>query len=175
MRMKKVSSMVLVIALMVVCSVGNCFAGTLPENSVNSVPMCLTVNDVLTIDFTISEKIELTGSGESDELTVSDLVITNNSAMGQIELKSLEASSVDGWTLESMETDFVNMAANAKKIAVGYDDHDFVDGARTFADDELLINASTSENISLDAKTGPVTQNVFNYQVARIIATIAIN
>ena len=175
MRMKKVSSMVLVIALMVVCSVGTCFAGTLPDNSVNSVPMCLTVNDGLTIDFTISEKIELTGDGQTDDLSVSDLVITNNSSMGQIEVKTLEASAVDSWILESMDTDFVNMAANSKKIAVGYGEHDFADGAKTFADDELLINASSSKNIAFEAKTGPVTQNVFNYQVARMVATIAIN
>ena len=175
MRMRKVSSMVLVIALMVVCSMGTCFAGTLPENSVNSVPVCLTVENLLTIDFTISEKIDLTGDGLTDDLTVSDLVIANNSTMGQIELTSLEASAVDGWTLESADTDFVNMAADSKKIAVMYGEHDFAEGIRNFADDEFLIDASTSESIALDAKTGPVTKRVFNYQVARVIATIAIN
>ncbi len=175
MKRKRVSSIVLVIALALVCSVGTCFAGTLPADSANTVPVYLTVSGELTIDFTISEKITMTGTADSAVVDVSDLSITNNGTMGQIEVKKLEANTEAGWSIEDSDSDFVNMAANSKKIGLVYDDHDFADGAKNLAEDEVLVNASATENISFAGKTCPTTEEINDLKVANVVATVAIN
>jgi len=175
MKIKRVSSILLVIALGTVCSIGTSFAGTLPENAENTVPVYLTVNGGVTIDFTISESITMVGNPASADVTVSDLSITNNGSMGQIEVKKLEADTTDGWTIEDSESDFVNMKADSKKISLKYGQHDFVDGAKTFTEDEILIDASQTEALSFTGKTSPTTAALSNVQVASIVATVAIN
>lgn len=175
MKMKKVSSMLLVIALVLVCSIGTCFAGTLPEDSENTVPVYLTIDGDLTLDFTISEKITMYGEATTDVVNVSDLFITNNGTMGQIELKKLELSLEDGWSIEDSQNDFVNMASNSKKIGLVSDGHDFSDGAKIYANDELLVDVSSTRTVSFDGKTCPTTTEISNTKVASVIATIAIN
>lgn len=175
MKIKKVSSILLVIALTVVCSMGTCFAGTLPENSENSVPVYLTVSGEMSIDFTISEKINMTGNSDTAEVTVSDLSLTNNGTMGQIEVKKLEVVTEAGWGVEDSGADFPNMAADSKKISLTSDGHDFADGAKTFADDEVLVAVSDTETIAFEGKTSPTTGTINNTKVASVIATIGIN
>lgn len=175
MKTKKVSSILLVIALTVVCSMGTCFAGSLPDDSTNTVPVYLTVSGEMTIDFTISERINMTGTSDNAELTVSDLSLTNNATMGQIEVKKLEVTTEQGWQLEDAEADFPNMPANSKKISLTSDGHDFKDGAKTLADDEVLVDVAATETISFEGKTSPTTQSVNDTKVASVIATIGIN
>lgn len=175
MRIKKVSSILLVIALTVVCSMGTCFAGTLPDDSTNTVPVYLTVSGEMSIDFTISEKINMTGSADAAEVSVSDLSLTNNGTMGQIEVKKLEVVAEDGWTIDAYDADFPNMPANAKKFALTSDGHDFADGAKTLSEDEVLVNVSGTKTISFEGKTSTSTEALNNIKVANVVATIAIN
>lgn len=175
MRIKKVSSILLVIALTVVCSMGTCFAGTLPDDSTNTVPVYLTVSGEMSIDFTISEKINMTGSADAAEVSVSDLSLTNNGTMGQIEVKKLEVVAEDGWTIDAYDADFPNMPANAKKFSLTSDGHDFADGAKTLPEDEVLVNVSGTKTISFEGKTSTSTEALNNIKVANVVATIAIN
>lgn len=175
MKIKKVSSILLVIALVLTCSVGTCFAGTLPANSSNTVPVFLTVDGELSIDFIISEKITMTGSANSEDLVVSNLLITNNGPMGQIEVKKLELTAESEWSVMDSEADYPNMKADSKKFALVCDGHDFSDGAKLYQEDSFLVNVSKTGTIAFNGKTCPTTSNINNTKVANVVATVGIN
>lgn len=175
MKGKKVSSIVLVIALTMVCSIGTCFAGTLPADSTNTVPVLMTINGDLAIDFTVSERITMVGNANSPDVNVSDLFITNNSSMGQIELKQLEVTTEEGWRILDKGVDFVNKAANSKIFSLTCGTHDFSDGKKVYEEDAFLIDSKKTELVSFDGQTCPTTEEIKGLKVANVIATIAIN
>ena len=175
MKIKKVSSILLVIALVLTCSVGTCFAGTLPANSSNTVPVFLTVDGELSIDFTISEKITMTGSANSEDLVVSNLLITNNGPMGQIEVKKLELTAESEWSVMDSEADYPNMKADSKKFALVCDGHDFSDGAKVYQEDNFLVDVSKTGTIDFSGKTCPTTSSLSDERVANVVVTVGIN
>ncbi|MBQ9960317.1 MAG: hypothetical protein IJP00_00250 [Firmicutes bacterium] len=172
--MKKLLSITTVISIMTIAACGSCFAGTLDADSVNTVPVYLTTPGI-EIDFTISEKITMTATAGTAEATVTDLEITNNSTMGQIEVQKLQATAKSGWTIVSDTSDFANMAADSKKISLVSDGHDFSSGIKTFADDEKLVNATKTVNIDFTGKTCATKTATASGHVADVVATIAIN
>lgn len=172
--MKKILSIVSVISLMTIATCGNCFAGTLDTDSVNTVPVYLNTPGI-EIDFTISEKITMTATAGTPEATVSNLEIKNNSTMGQIEVQKLQVTAKDGWTIVTDSSDFANMAADSKKISLVHDNHDFSAGVKTFANDEKLINATKTLTISFSGKTCATKAATSSGHVADVIATLAVN
>ena len=175
MKGKRVSSIVLVIALVMVCSIGTCFAGTLPADSTNTVPVLMTINGELSIDFTVSERITMVGNAMSSNVNVSDLCITNNSAMGQIELKQLEVTTEEGWRIMDEGVDFVNKAANSKIFSLTSGTHDFSNGKKVYEEDAFLVDSKKTQTVSFKGQTCPTTEEIKNLKVANVIATIAIN
>ena len=135
------------------------------------VPVLLTASEA-GVDVTVSENITLTSQAGSADLIVSDLTVKNNASIGSVEVTGISANAENGWSLVPAEAGFEAMQANAKKIYIGYGNHDFSSGPITST--ILEITPGQTETINLAAKTGIVTSNISEQRVATVVLTIGI-
>ena len=135
------------------------------------VPVLLTASEA-GVDVTVSENITLTSQAGSADLTVSDLTVKNNATIGSVEVTGISASAENGWSLVPADSGFEAMQANAKKLYLGYGNHDFSTGELDVSD--MDIAPGQTETISLDAKTGIVTTNISAQNVATVVVTIGL-
>ena len=173
--MKKLAATFLILALTTMGGVGMAFAGTLPTDSENEVKVYLTVPSA-TIDFTISEEITMTQKEGEAEMEITDLVIENNSTLGQIAVDELSLTASTGWTIEELDADFVNMAADSKKFSLGTGDYDFADGDITFeAADNKTVDAGEELKIEFSGSTCASSSAINKTQVGTLVATLGLN
>lgn len=163
--LKKVLLTAVCAAVMLFGSVSMCFADTADTK--------VYVNVAATgIDFTVTESVTLTGTADSTDLSASNIVVTNNSTVGVLNISSIAATAEDGWTLANQSTDWSTLPANDSKIGLVADGTcDLAAGAYTGAGS---VNPGSSDTTTLSGNTGMVTTALSNEQVAKVTVTVAL-
>ncbi|MBS6799149.1 MAG: hypothetical protein KH297_04625 [Firmicutes bacterium] len=155
------------ITTMVIGSTAMSFAST---DNPQTVPAHINVPATV-IDFTVTEKINMTGSANSNELIVDSLSVTNNNAIGVLNINSIQANGVNGWTLVDDSMDFKTIAKDAKKLSlVAADGHDMT-AEYTAAG---TVDPGQTDTTTFTGKTGIVTTAVDDEQAADIVVTVSI-
>ena len=138
------------------------------ESETVRIPMYVTIPPSK-IDFSVTEKINMTGYLGTTELVVDELSITNNNSVGSIKVDA-DVSGVNGWTVVNKDMEFEKLPNDAKQISITADiDKDMSQG--TYADAET-IRAGETGAIFFEGETGAVSSNV-EEQAAKIVATIS--
>ncbi len=163
--MRKVS-VIAIMSAMVIASTAISFAST---DNPQTVPAHINV-PVTAIDFTITEKINMTGSANSNDLTVDSLEVTNNNAIGVLNIDSVAATAVGGWTLVADSTDFTKVAANAKQVSMVADGSHDMTAAYTAAG---TVDPGQTDTTTFTGKTGIVTTAVDDEKVADVVVTVS--
>lgn len=164
--MRKVS-VIAVMAVMIMASTAMSFAST---DNPQTVPAHINV-PVTAIDFTITEKINMTGSTNSNDLTVDSLEVTNNNTIGVLYIDSITATAVGGWTLIENTTDFTKVAANAKQVSMVADGSHDMTIAYTAAG---TVDPKQTDTTTFTGKTGIVSTAVDDEKVADVVVTVSI-
>lgn len=151
------------IATLLVGSASMCFADS------KTTPAHLTV-PVTAVDFSVTEKINMTGTANSDDLTVDSLAITNNSAMGVLNIDSITATGTNGWSIVANTTDFSKLAKNAQKVSLTADGTNDMTAAYAAAG---TVDPGQTDTTTFTGKTGMVTTAVADTQVADITTTVS--
>ena len=130
------------------------------------------------IDVTVTESINMTGSANSVDLAVDKVTVTNNSAVGVINIEKVSATAAAGWALVDASTDFKALNANAKKLSLtptlGSSTWDITKTCPTFAAADSNVGAGASKDITFAGKTGVVTTAVNHVQAATIVVTLSL-
>lgn len=143
---------------------GACFAST------ETVPAHINV-PATTIDFSVTEKINMTATANSENLTVDSLEVTNNSDMGVLNIDSIQATAVTGWSLVADTTDFATLNANANKFSLVADgSFDMSTGAYQAAG---TVAPAATDTTVLSGKTGMVTTVLSDVKVADVVVTVS--
>ena len=120
------------------------------------------------IDFDISEKITISSTGGSTDLTISDLEISNPRMSQPLIVENIEVSAAGAWKLVSAETDFTSIAANSNVFSMECGEHDFSDGKML---DGSIIENGNSKAYSFTGGTGKVTKN-YSGNIGQVIVTV---
>ena len=151
-------------AVLLFGSVSMCFADTA------NTPAHINV-DATTISFEVTEKISLTGNANSVDLTADKtLDVTNNSAVGVLNIDSVAVSAADGWTNVAMTTDFTKLAADAQQFGLSADGSDLTTaytGAGT-------VDPGKTDSTEIAGKTGMVTAELSDVKIADLVVTVSI-
>lgn len=151
-------------AVLLFGSVSMCFADEASTPAHINVP-------ATSISFEITEKINMTGTANSTDLTVDSLTVTNKSDVGVLNIASIKANPVTGWTLADQDTEWIKLNANSDTFGLVADGtHDMADGAYTGAGS---INAGASDTTTFEGNVGLVTQAISDEKVADIVVTVA--
>ena len=169
--MKTLSKIQVGKVLLIVLSLVLTMMPTMVYAQENSVPAYISIA-ATSIDVVISERMTMSAAAETENLTISPIEVTNNAALGPVSITAISVDTLDGWQLVPSDTNFAHMSANAKRIYLGYSEHDFSAGSLKA---NLVVLPGETSTIQLEGKTGIVTSDVNNQQVANIILTIGIN
>ena len=173
-KMKKILSLIMVVALLSTCSIGMAFANETTAGG-KTVPVELTVPAVSDsgIEFTISEKITMTAAANSTTLTVSDLVVENLKEVGVLDLTSVKVTAREGWTIKDNTADyFKTVKADTKEFGLSCGTHDFATAAELAFTDKQ-INPQGQQTVSFTGNIGTFTVAATT-MVADVVATIAV-
>lgn len=158
---------------MLVSMVTTSFAIGLPGHIYDSgdsteVPVELTVTP-LSFSVTVPSVLPITVNGNG-EVAVADKVKIVNNSQGKVEVKSLELTTSDGWSLNAMNSDFANMPVNSKVLGMSFNGKDATEGnlAATFA----VINANSEQEFTYAAKLAPQSEEILGVNVASAVFTI---
>lgn len=122
------------------------------------------------VDFTVTEKINMSGSTDRQELKADSLNIINNSEMGILNIDSVRAKPVNGWELVSNDEDFAQMPKNSKKISIVADEtHDMIEEYKNAGE----IKPGLSGFVKLRGNTGMMTEPVIDEKAADIVITVS--
>lgn len=177
--MKKILSVTMILVLMMTLATGTAFAGNGKTAQENEVPVYLTAPAIGDgdggIDFTITERINMTASTGSTELTITSLTITNEAVAGKLRLDSIEAVTETGWTLHAdEELHFAELKADTKEFSLVAEENDFaVNPIKTFGDTILISPKGGSKAIGFTGHIGTFLSAIPDMQVAKIIATVS--
>ena len=163
MKQKKIMAAALAVIMLISLIPAAAFASNVPV-TLTAAPVSLTV--------TVTESIQLTRPDATKaDLAVTDLTVTSGMTAGSVEITNMEVNTQNGWTLTTKGDSFESMAANSKKLYMGYGSHDFTAGDLELED---VLAPSESKTYSLSAKTGITTQAISNEQVANVVLTIGL-
>lgn len=132
-----------------------------------SVPVNMEV-EAMSMDFEITESVNMRCAGNSNVLTVDDLVITNTPVNPlDIEVSRIALTPQGGWQVVADATDYSNMV-NIKCFSLVMGDHDFYEGSylQTFR-----IASGESRTISFTGHTGYFNEAV-SEKAADFVVTI---
>ena len=171
---KRFISSLLAMAMLV--SMGTtAFAGLIPEsndidapNGSTDVPVELTVTP-LSFSVTVPSVLPITVNGEG-EVTVADEVKIINNSQGKVEVKSLELTTSDGWSLNAMNSDFANMPVNSKVLGMSFNGKDATEG--NLADTFAVIDANGEQEFTYAANLAPQSEEILGINVASAVFTI---
>ena len=171
---KRFISSLLAMAMLV--SMGTtAFAGLIPEsndidapNGSTDVPVELTVTP-LSFSVTVPSVLPITVNGEG-EVTVADEVKIINNSQGKVEVKSLELTTSDGWSLNTMNSDFANMPVNSKVLGMSFNGKDATEG--NLADTFAVIDANGEQEFTYAANLAPQSEEILGVNVASAVFTI---
>ena len=168
--MKKILSIVTVIAIIAMMSTGMCFAAT------QDVPVKLTAPAISDagIDFSVNaEGIKAEAATGTTTLTYDDLKITNNATVGQIKLDSVSATAETGWTLKADDADyFKGLKADTKEFSMVTEGQDLSEAAKTYTDNKIAAGAEIT--VSFTGNIGTFTEAITATQIAKVVPTVSI-
>lgn len=186
MKMRRVLSSVLVIAVMSISAGGMCFAAevpaklTIPADAVTKVDINVGLEEddgtVGGTDGTGANGILMTGSKGTPNLTVENLTVQNNNHVGKVRIDTVEAAGITdsngaSWTLVKSDTDFVNMDVDQHKFSLTADGtHDMI----TTYNAAKEVLPQTKGTITFTGKTGPVTKEYSAVQIAKLVITVSV-
>jgi len=159
------------VLLMMVILIGSSTGVGLAESK--SVPVFMNIAPSV-VDFEITQKIHMTAENAgSPTLSIDDLSVTNIGKMGLIKVDSIAVSAADGWTLAPDNTDFINMPADQQTFSF------VADGIHDFGKDQFMISEASagpgeSATVKFTGKTGPVTAEIQDIQVAVVTVTVSL-
>jgi len=152
------------VATLLVGSMSMCFAEDAETKVLMTVPET-------TIDFQVTEVVNMVGSQGSTNLEVDNLDIVNNSSVGVLNIDVMETVVEEDWSLMEQGTDWTTLAANSNVFGlVTVGGHDFAEGALT---DAGVVEPLETMSTSFEGNTGLVTQAIEGTQVAKIIVTVS--
>ena len=155
-------------AIMLISSMSMVFAST---DNPQTVPAHINV-PATAIDFTITEKINMVGTANSNDLTIDSLEVTNNNNIGVLNIDSVQATAVEGWTIAAQDTDFTKLGADAKNFSMIADStHDMSTGAYTAAGQ---VDPKATDTTTFTGKTGIVTTAIDDTKVADVVVTVSV-
>lgn len=164
--LKKLTAFV-AITTMVIGSTAMSFAST---DNPQTVPAHINVPATV-IDFTVTEKINMTGAANSNDLTVDSLSVTNNNDIGVLNIDSMQATGANTWTLVADTTDFQKMEKDAKKLSLVADGSHDMTAEYTAAG---TVDPGQTDTTTFTGKTGIVTTALTDEQAANIVITVSI-
>lgn len=159
-----------VVTVMVITVMASTVLGFASTDNPQTVPAHITV-PVTTIDFTVTEKINMTGTSNSNTLTVDNLEVTNNNNIGVINIDSVAAIGSNSWTIVETTTDFAKMAKDAKKLSLTADGSHDMTANYTSAG---TVDPGQTDITAFIGKTGIVSANVTDEKVADIVVTVSL-
>lgn len=129
------------------------------------------------LDITLTNQINFTlPEQDSNNATISDIQITNNSDTTSILLTNIKASAATGYTLESFNSSFNTFRANSKHIGIAYD---LASGARDISGSGITttetIGTSASKTLAFTGKSSIFTTAITaedNEYMADIVLTL---
>ena len=136
-----------------------------------SVPAHINV-PATAIDYSVTEKINMTGAENSTNLTIDSLDVTNNLKAGMLNIDSVEATGDNGWTVVGDDSDFVKMGKNAHKFSMVADgSHDMSTGAYTAAGQ---VNPGGKDTTAFTGKIGITTEAITDEKAANVVVTVSL-
>lgn len=174
MVMKKMRRTVITTAMAAMLLCGTCSAFAAPIANVDgadnaSTPAHLNM-PATKIAFTITEKINMTGNSNSNDLTVDDLTISNTMAVGTLSVDSIKAQAVSGWSMDEFSAAWADKNVNTKEFGLQADStHDMV-GEYTAAG--TILHGET-DTTTFAGKTAAVNTEISDEKVADIIVTVS--
>ena len=121
------------------------------------------------IDFTVTEQVNMSCQSNAYEMTVDDIVITNNSGVGVLNIDSVQATAANSWSLVSYGTSFKTLSKDAKKLGIAVNNKYL----NTSLTNLGTIRPEASFTLDLSARTGISTQEITNVQAATIVVTLS--
>ena len=153
------------IGTMMVSSMGMVFADE------KSVPAHINV-PATAIDYSVTEKINMTGAENSTDLTIDSLNVTNNLKAGVLNIDSVEATGDNGWTVVGDDSDFVKMGKNAHKFSMVADGtFDMSTGVYTTAGQ---VNPGEKDTTAFTGQTGITTEAITDEKAANVVVTVSL-
>ena len=132
-----------------------------------SVPLTMEVQP-LTIDFEITESIKMSAEAGQNQLTVDDLVITNNDTNGyKINISEIAVVPANGWVMKPASESFEEKI-DMKEFSLSTGNHDFYTGSLI---GNTEVGNGASQTYSFTGQTGVFTSAV-SEKAADIIVTI---
>ncbi|MBS5334711.1 MAG: hypothetical protein DBY08_00050 [Clostridiales bacterium] len=123
------------------------------------------------VDFTVTEKISMTGKANAGDLTIDSLEVTNNNEIGVLKIESIKASSSNGWILSDNSADFLRMEKDSKKFSIVADDsHDLV----TEYKEAGTVDPGQTDTTVFSGKTCIVSEPITDEKVADVVVTVSI-
>ena len=157
------------ILTMILGSTGAAFAAT---SETATIPMYISV-PATKIDVSVTEKITMTGTGNSTALTINNLDITNNSTFGVVNIDSIELTPTSDWTLKSNIVNFAVLPADSKAFSMVADGTwDFTDGAYTSAGE---VQPQATDTTTLSGQTGAAITPVEDQKIADVVVTLSLS
>lgn len=160
----------IVLSGMLVCSAFSpmsAFALNVNSNEA-SVPVNATIA-ATPIDVTVSDAITATALTNSNDLTFTNLELTNNSTAGVIGVSKMAVNPTAGWKKVADSTDFSKLAMNAKTFSMIYDTHDLATDYST----KETIDPTKKKTYTFTGQTGGVTTAVDAQNIANVVLTLA--
>jgi hypothetical protein len=118
--------MIMVVAMVVTGTIGLCFGYSEEETREVDVRAQITALNVVT--FTISEAVTVEGVTENEEVTVSPIVITNETDNKAVNVTSIKAEGRDDWKIVSAD-EITNDAAGKPYLSLSIDGQDLAEDA----------------------------------------------
>jgi len=134
-----------------------------------STPVELTV-PATSISFNVTEKVNMTGTAGSTDLTVDSLTVENTGDIGVLTIDSIALTGESEWSVVTDDTDFTKVAKDSKQFSLTADGtHDMV-AAYTSAGE---VNPGESDVTTFTGKTGIVSAQISNTQVGNLVTTVS--
>ena len=169
-KAKEMKKVVAIACVGVIGASSLAMGGGIANAEEKTVPAHINV-PVTAIDFSVTEKINMTGSENSTALTVDSLEVTNNSDVGVLKIDSVQATAAGGWQIVADSTDFTKLNANAKQVSMKADNtFDMQGGAYTAAG---TVDPGQTDTTTFSGKTGMVTTAVNDEKVADVVVTVS--
>ena len=171
-KTKNIKRLLLTCALSCVMAAGTgatCFAADIQVQNNNSatVPVYME-KGAQSFDFSVTERIDMTGEANSTDLECTDLTLTNNVATGHINY-DLELKGEGEWShVRTKDISFKDLTVNTKLFGLVADgEHDMADIYEHVHDTGPGKSNTTTFTGQVGTQTSPV-----NKQVGKVIATV---
>ncbi|MEY8368158.1 BspA family leucine-rich repeat surface protein [Anaerovoracaceae bacterium 42-11] len=121
------------------------------------------------LDFAVTESIDMTGSANTADLTVTDLTV-ENLGRKEITVSSVQVNNIlNGWTLAANSTDFAALAKDSKMFSLVIGEFDLSKGAYTAGGS---IPTDEQKVFKLTGKTGVVSNAINKQRIANLVVTV---